>query len=93
MSCNSLRDGLGALVAQLLPLGRQGVALLSEVSVLDKALVVEPLEGVGFFVQIRQGGVQFIELGVALLLPGGDLFQEGEGGGEDGIRVSVQLSQ
>ena len=43
-------DGLGALVAQLLPLGRQGVALLSEVSVLNETFVMEPLEGVGLFI-------------------------------------------
>ena len=46
-------DGLGALVGQLLPLGGQSVALLPEVSVLDKALVMEPLEGVSFLIQIR----------------------------------------
>ena len=86
-------EDLGTLVAQFLPLGRQGVALLPEVSVLNEALVVETLEGVGFFIQVRQGSVQLVELGVALLLPGGDFFQEGEGGGEDGIRVGVQLSQ
>ena len=43
-------DGLGALVAQLLPLGRQGIALLPEVSILNEAFVVEPLEGVGLFI-------------------------------------------
>ena len=68
-------DGLGALVAQLLPLGGQGIALLPEVSIFNEALVVEPLEGMGLLVQVRQGRVQFVELGVALLLPGGDLFQ------------------
>lgn len=43
-------DGFGTQVAQFFPLGCQGVALLSEVSVLDKALIVEPLEGVGLFI-------------------------------------------
>ena len=91
--CLAAVDGLGTLVAQLLPLGRQGIALLPEVSILNETFVMEPLESVGFFIQIRQGRVQLVELGVTPLLSGGDFFQEGEGGGEDGIRVSVQLSQ
>ena len=86
-------DSFGTLVVQLFSLGCQGIVLLTEVLVLDKALVVEPLESVSFFIQIRQGCVQLVELGVTPLLSGGDFFQEGEGGGEDGIRVSVQLSQ
>ena len=61
--------------------------MLSEVSVLNETFVMEPLESVGFFVQVRQGCVQLIELGVAPLLLGGDLFQVGEGGGEEGVPV------
>ena len=54
-----------------------------------KALVVEPLESVGLLIQVRQGRVQLIELGVAPLLPGGDLFQEGESGGEECIPMGI----
>ena len=50
-------DDFPSLVAQLLPLGSQGIALLPEVCVLDEALVVKTLECVGLFVQVRQGGV------------------------------------
>lgn len=39
-------DGLGALVAQLFPLGGQGLGLFPKVSIFDESLVVEPLEGV-----------------------------------------------
>ena len=73
-------DGLGALIAQLLPLGRQGIALLPEVSILNETFVMEPLEGVGLFILVHQGRVQLIELGVAPLLPGGNFFQKGESG-------------
>ena len=82
-------DGLGALVAQLLPLGPQGIALLPEVSILNETFVMEPLEGVGLFIQVRQGRVQLVELGIAPLLPGGDFFQEGEGGGEKLFLVKI----
>lgn len=86
-------EGLGALVAQLLPLGCQGVALLPEFPVLDEAFVVQPLEGVGLFVQLRQGAVDLIQLGVAPLLPGGDFLQQGEGGGEEGVTVGIEFTE
>ena len=50
------------------------------------------LEGVSFFVKFRQGGVQLVELGVALLLPGGNLFQEGEGVGEECVAMSIEFT-
>ena len=80
-------DGLGALVPELFSLGGQSIALLPKIDVLDEALVVETLESVGLFILIRLGGFQLIVLRVALLLPGGDFFQEGEGGGEEGVPV------
>ena len=82
-------DDFPSMVAQLFPLGGQGLGLLPKVSILDEALVVEPLESVGLLIQVRQGRVQLIELGVALLLPGGDLFQEGESGGEECIPMGI----
>ena len=47
---------------------------------------------VGLFVQVCQGGVQLIELGIALLLPGGDFFQEGEGGGEECTTMGIEFT-
>ena len=41
------------------------------------AVVVEPLERVSFFIQVRQGYVDLAEFLVALFLPGGDFLQEG----------------